>query len=177
MVNSLLALQHASSGSQALKSELEKAQNRILSISQTHELLYKDDELFKVEGEKYFESISRSAMGIENSIQLEVKYTLELSMQQAVYCGLIVNELVTNTIKYAFENRNRMILIEMFKDAHNVVLQVSDNGRGYDPKNVLDGSLGLHLVNKLVTRQLEGTINIYQKEGMPYEIRFMYEEI
>ena len=90
-------------------------------------------------------------------------------MQQAIYCGLILNELISNSFKYAFITKEGNINISLSKNKEQYKLEVSDDGIGYD-KNISWTSLGIVLVNTLAVSQLKGTININSKNGVYVEI-------
>ena len=80
-------------------------------------------------------------------------------MEQAIYCGLIINELITNSFKYAFTNKEEKYFISLKKEDGIIRLIVSDDGIGYD-KDTPTNSLGLTLVNTLAVNQLRGEIKI-----------------
>jgi len=100
---------------------------------------------------------------------------VELSPDQAVPCGLIVNELVTNALKYAFpEARPGRIVIELQEwEKRRLVLTVSDDGIGLPPDLNIEAAqtLGLQLVGML-TEQLHGSVEILQDGGTTFHIAF-----
>nr|WP_306458770.1 sensor histidine kinase [Aliarcobacter lanthieri] len=85
-------------------------------------------------------------------------------MEQAIYCGLIINELVTNSFKYAFLNKKGNIYISLEKSNNILKLTIKDDGIGFDKENI-EFSLGLTLVSTLAINQLKGEIDIKAKEG------------
>ncbi|MCB9361774.1 MAG: sensor histidine kinase, partial [Flavobacteriales bacterium] len=99
---------------------------------------------------------------------------VSLNLDTSIPCGLIVNELVSNALKYAFEGRKEgKIKINLSIDKKGVVLVVSDDGVGF-PKNINfreTNSLGLQLVTTLV-EQIDGTIEMINKKGTTYTIKF-----
>ena len=104
-----------------------------------------------------------------NNISIHYNIQCKLKMQQAIYCGLILNELISNSFKYAFINKEGNINISLSKSKEEYKLEVSDDGIGYD-KNISWTSLGIVLVNTLAVSQLKGTININSKKGVYVEI-------
>jgi two-component sensor histidine kinase len=107
------------------------------------------------------------------SLEREVEEVI-LDINTAIPCGLIINELMTNCIKYAFpEGRKGKITIKFFSEDDQYVLEVSDNGIGLpddiDFKKMK--SLGIRLVNSLVG-QLEGTIELDASSGTKFIIKF-----
>lgn len=99
-----------------------------------------------------------------------------LNIDQAIPCGLIINELMTNSIKYAFPEENKgQISVEFHKRGDKMFeLTVSDNGIGFQEK--IDfrktRSLGLHLVTILAEKQLHGQITLDQSNGTEFKIKF-----
>ena len=81
----------------------------------------------------------------------------KLNSSELIYCGLIVNELVTNSFEYAFLDAGR-IDINLSKNANQIHLEVKDNGRGFTKSN--KKSLGMEIVKALVYKQFLGTMNI-----------------
>ena len=97
-----------------------------------------------------------------------------ISLDQAVPCGLILNELITNAIKHAFpDGRKGRIEVELHSDSDKHMLIVKDNGVGI-PKELKvrkPKTLGLELVNSLVD-QLDGSMRVYKKDGTMFKISF-----
>ena len=152
---------------------MQAIRSRVRSMSILHERLYQHADLDCIDLEEYFEEICESlyaAYGISNR-----RITLKLDMPQikvnidsAITLGLIVNELVSNSLKYAFPDGQAGVLrIELVKhDSVQYTLTVSDNGRGlpdsFDPQK--SQSFGLKLVTSL-SRKLDGNINFTNKNG------------
>ena len=86
-------------------------------------------------------------------------------MEQAIYCGLILNELITNSLKYAFPNGIGNIDISLTQTDNTYSLSISDDGIGYN-KDIPSNSLGLILVNTLSEKQLRGMIKIDSNNGV-----------
>jgi len=92
-------------------------------------------------------------------------------LRESVYIGLIVNELVTNAYKYAFENNIGSIYISLHHTKENYILTVEDDGKGF----VIDEnkkSLGLKLIHSLVYDQLGGEMEVHTNSQTKYTIRF-----
>jgi two-component sensor histidine kinase len=99
---------------------------------------------------------------------IKIKYNIDtdLEIEDALYCGLIVNELVTNSFKYAFVGQNRgLIEICLKKQFGHYLLSVSDNGDGYSDMEKSD-ALGNTLIDSLVQQQLDGEIKRISEEGV-----------
>jgi PAS domain S-box-containing protein len=160
---------------------LRDTKARLLSMALLHEMLYSSGRMDRVEVKGYLESLcgeleqtlGMSAQGVQ--IRSCLPAALTLRIDQAVPCGLIVSELVTNALKHAFPNdRQGEIMVEMMvEEPDTIMLRVSDSGIGMpDGLNIEQvGTVGLSLV-KALARQLEGTLEIQRGLGTLYEIRF-----
>jgi two-component sensor histidine kinase len=167
---SLIRLQNDQIEDERVQNIFTVIQNRINAMSHLHELLYQQDDVFHVDTYRYIEVLIdevRGSYGSSVDIILDVK--AELKIEDAIYCGLILNELITNSFKYAFSDKKGIISIAFKKEDDLFTLAVSDNGVGFDQNKETD-TLGYILVNSLVTDQLSGTINIKSKEGVKVEI-------
>lgn len=175
----------------------KESQNRVKSISMIHEKLYQSNNLQKIDFESYLANIMVNLFQTYGVDQDRISYNIrcediKLNMETSVPCGLIVTELVTNSIKHAFpsnpqplnkksgDNPEYKINVLLHLENEYINLIIDDNGIGFpdnlDFKNT--ESLGLELVNLLVN-QLDGTIELYKKEGTQFNIKFKelkYEE-
>lgn len=164
---SLIRLQKESVKDHKAEELLITIQNRLNAMSKLHELLYTDNEnlLFIIPTE-YFEAIVNEIKESTYSKDIIVQYNIKAHIKsvQAVYLGLIVNELVTNCIKYAFlSNSNAIININFYKYESQNILEVIDNGIGY--ANNTKKSFGMNLIYSLVEIYLEGNIDIKNNNG------------
>ena len=160
---------------------LQDTQARLSSMSMLHEMMYCSGRMDRVEVKGYLESLCGylvQSFGMSSQrVQIRSHLTAALMMgiDQAVPCGLIVSELVSNAIKHAFpEARQGEILVELILEApDSITLRVIDNGIGLPDALKLDEvqSVGLSLVNALV-RQLGGTLDIRREAGTLFEIHF-----
>ncbi|PLY06970.1 MAG: histidine kinase [Arcobacter sp.] len=163
---SLIRLQNDEISDKKLQDVLITIQNRINAMSHLHELLYSQDDISHINAYEYFEIlIDDVKSSYENNIKLHLNIQSNLEMEQAIYCGLILNELITNSFKYAFPNKKGNIFINLSKEKNTFLLNVQDDGIGYD-KTIKKDSLGLLLVNTLATEQLEGDIKIESSNGV-----------
>jgi PAS domain S-box-containing protein len=183
VISSILNLQSSYVKDKNTLNILRESQNRIKSMAFIHESLYQTTDFSKINFSEYITSLSKSLVhsyGVyENLVDLklllgDVYLTLDLSIP----CGLIINELVSNSLKYAFVDKKKGIIkIELFEKNDNVNLIVEDNGLGLpnniDYKNT--DSLGLQLVMTL-TEQINGTIKLENKGGARYTITFKKEQ-
>lgn len=176
VVSSLLALQSAQIDDQNTKDTMAESQNRVNSIGIVHQKLYQGTNLGAVEMKDYFLNLSESILesyGAEQRIDLElVMNNLDLDIDTAVPLGLIVNELLTNTIKYAFpKGENGTITIKLQKQDNNILrLEVADNGVG--KSGITHGTgFGGQLIS-LLTHQLNGTMTEENQKGTTFIFDF-----
>jgi len=149
-------------------------QNRINAMSQLHILLYDQDDVSHIDAFEYFEIIVKELKESYNSENIDIKFDINtrLKTEEAIYCGLILNELITNSLKHAFVGQKGEINISLFQKDGEINLYISDNGVGFRENNSID-SLGLVLVSTLVEWQLKGTITINSNNGVEVEIKWI----
>jgi two-component sensor histidine kinase len=94
-----------------------------------------------------------------------------MPLREAVYVGLIVNEAVTNSIKYS-NSEKLLIEIKMQETDGKFFLSIKDNGQGYDFNNTNKNTIGTALIKTLAQQQLDGTLKIENKEGVCYMIEY-----
>ncbi len=178
IISSLLSLQSESISAENPARAFRESQDRIRSMALIHEKLYRARDISRVDFGEYVSSLtaylSRSYMagrGVEIAIGIEGIY---LDIDKAIPCGLIINELVSNSLKYAFrDGQGSRIHISLSHSDNAYTLIVGDDGagmpQGLDFRNTT--SLGLQLVNTLVG-QLEGTIDLEESTGVTFMITF-----
>jgi two-component sensor histidine kinase len=181
VISSLLYLQSKSIKDKAALQMFQESQNRVRSMAFIHERLYQSQDLARVDFAEYVRSLTNylfRSYGVSmDVIQLKINIdNVPLSIDTAIPCGLIVNELVSNSLKYAFpDGKGGEIRIELGSDGDNrFALMVSDDGVGL-PEDVdfrKTESLGLQLVNNLSVAQLEGAIDLDRSGGTTFRITF-----
>jgi PAS domain S-box-containing protein len=183
IISSLLNLQTRGIEDAGTLQVMRDSQMRIRSMALIHEKLYQSPSLASIDFGEYVQSLTidlfRTYRGHASGIQLDIKVDkVFLSLDHAVSCGLILNELMTNALKYAFPNgRNGTIRVELHPTPeHTINLRVADDGVGiptdFDIFNTK--SLGLQLVNNLV-RQLDATLEVETSGGTDFLISFKYQ--
>ena len=172
---SIIRLQRDREEDERLRSAFLELENRIGSIAKTHELLYRQEMDETVEMGEYIRRLCRdiSASLNDRQIAFHIDTVVRMGLREAVYIGLIVNELVSNAIKYAGSGATISILLERGND-DRMHLHLGDNGGGYDESDIPEQSLGLTLVTALVTEQLGGELHKTLEGGTSYDIRFDY---
>ncbi|MCX2738469.1 ligand-binding sensor domain-containing protein [Pontibacter anaerobius] len=175
IVISMLNLQARHVQDPAAQEVMQALRSRVRSMSLLHERLYRHNDLEQINLEEYFLEICESlyaSYGISMDkieLELDIPYT-KVDLDTAITLGLIVNELVSNTLKYAFPKGEHGILrIDLVKhDEVQYTLTVSDNGQGLPEDFFLrqqtDQSFGLKLVQSL-SKKLDGNISFYNKYG------------
>jgi len=148
-------------------------------MSLIHEKLYKSENMSKIDFRDYITELTDSIFynyHVDSSrIQLNKNIDkIFLNIDTAIPCGLIINELITNSLKHAFPEDNKgSIGIELYKRDEDYELNVNDTGVGFS--NDIDyentESLGMQLVNNLV-KQVDGTIELDSKNGTKFKIIF-----
>jgi PAS domain S-box-containing protein len=178
IVSSLLSLQASTSGDPKLKSHLLVSQNRVKAMALIHHLLYRTKNLGAIEAEEYLYSLSSQLLASYGESGSRIKVKLYASgvffaIETAVPFGLLLNELITNSLKHAFpRERTGEIRITISRvDEGLFELIYSDNGIGVAPSAGRTDSFGLNLVDTLV-KQLEGTVENIPSQGTKYKIIF-----
>ncbi len=179
IIKSLLNLQSYQIKNETVTKAFNECVNRIQSMAMVHEQLYYSSDFTNIPFNAYIEKISRELI---KSFKLDTVITVDLkvkdiflSIDKAIPLGLIINELLTNALKYAFRGRKkgRITISLQLKEDQSYELIFQDNGVGF-PKNVdfkETESLGLYLV-KILTEQIDGVITVNKQKGTVYQIVF-----
>ena len=182
IISSLLHMQSSGIDDEKLVSIIKESENRVQSMSLVHEKLYQSDLMATINFTEYLRSLAErliSSYSVFDNIHLEVEMDpLMLSINTAIPCGLIVNEILTNSIKYAFPKKKKgSISIQLHVKGESINMKISDDGIGLpkdlDVKKIK--SLGLKLINILVD-QIDGEIIISSENGTTYELSFSESE-
>lgn len=180
VVSSLLSLQSTYIKDDQYKSMLKESQNRIKAMGLIHEKLYRSEILASIDFKAYIKMLVDELIrsyGVDThqiTVMIEVEDVF-LDVDTAIPCGLIINELVSNSLKHAFpDGRKGEITLSLHSHNGNVILIVNDDGVGI-PDSVdltTTETLGLRLVSILVEGQLEGEITLTKREGTAFRITF-----
>ena len=180
IINSLLNLQSANvSDKQALQA-FEECKNRISSMAIIHERMYRTHDMTHILFREYAHDISQNLIAsyaVGKKIDLNIRIDdFVLKMDQLVPIGLILNEVITNSLKYAFPDKNEgSIFIETQQDVSSqYIIRIWDNGvglpKGFDYEN--SDSLGMQLII-LLTEQIEGSLEVESSsKGTKFQIAF-----
>lgn len=171
LILSIIRLQENEISDSKSYEQFIKLENRVRAIADTHEMLCKSDKTEQVDMSLYVkklcEDINKSIS--KNSITIDIKISAIMPLRQAVYVGLIVNELVSNAAKYAFDDKGGKIFIKLLQKNDIFTLKIYDNGCIREKTSKHNSTLGLKLVQSLVVYQLNGTIEV---DNFSYIIKF-----
>ncbi len=181
IISSLFNLQSGRIKDKQALEIFKSSQNRVRSMALIHERLYKSKDITRVDFAEYAQNLSIhlfSSHGIgPGAVKLNLKIKdVFLDLNTAIPCSLIINELVSNSLKHAFPDgkKGEIKIAAHPLNENEIELVVSDNGVGL-PKTVdfrKTDSLGLHLVNLLAEGQLHGDIKLDRKKGTSFHIKF-----
>ena len=178
VIYSLINLQKRRIDSPELHQSLSMVQNRIKTMSLVHQNLHENENFKEVNLEAYVKTIADYLKLLylnedkEISIQLSVDESIELIMDRAITIGLLINEIMSNSMKYAFKGRKKgNISIDVQKIHYGFQMKISDDGIGFSMDQVNSKSLGMYLIENLV-KQIQGKYELEQNEGTTYTIYF-----
>ena len=179
IISSLLNLQIDYLNDEDAVDVLKESQNRVKSMAMIHEKLYLSTDLTKINFVDYIQSLISNLFYSYNVKEDHIKPILKiedvnLNIETAIPCGLIITELISNCLKYAFPNQMKgKIIISLKQVEDKFELIISDNGIGL-PENININkikTLGILLVKSL-TEQIDGKISIQRKNGTQFKITF-----
>ncbi len=179
-ISSLLKLQSRELKDAGSKEALKDSENRIQALSSVYKRLYGDDGIVPINLQEYLteltDNLKETYQTEDRDLKIEMHANkLLVPAEKATKIGLIVNELVTNSIKYAFQDQSDPVIKVAFqKNKEELQLHFSDNGVGAENKTEDESrekSFGLGLVEKLV-KQLSGSMQTQNKDGLAYEFSF-----
>jgi len=179
IVNSLLRIQSHQIQDKRVVKLFEESQDRVISMALLHEKMYKSNDLSHIDAREHFTLLSKDLIKtyqVDKTIELDLKVDeLDIEMKTLVPLGLIINEMITNSLKYAFQNKDSGVVIVHIKHlkGENYELLIGDNGIGF-PNELNwkeEGSLGLTLI-RTFTEQLDGTIERLKVPGTLFKIVF-----
>lgn len=181
IISSLLALQLHSTSSEKIRALFRESQNRILSMAMIHEKLYQSQGIHKINFREYVTDLVHEVVGsfgkLAHSVNVKIEVEdIALKMDTAVPCGLIIIELISNALKYAFPmGRHGDVTVALHSTTDDRLhLTVQDDGIGLPPDLHIDdlSSLGLRLVWDLAKYQLRGQIELLRENGTTVHVVF-----
>ena len=183
VINSLLNLQANNIQDEQVKSVLKDSQSRVFAMSAVHETLHGSKNLSEIDLKSYLSKITTSIFQtyLNDHQKIKLNSNVEespISLNQAYPLGLVINELISNSMKYAFPaDRTGEITINLNKHENEFKLIVSDDGvgmpEGFDWRK--SNTLGLQLIKDLIEKQLKGSIDLDKTNGTKFTIKFQIE--
>ncbi len=184
IISSMLRLQFRNLKDPGLEIQLNEIQQRIQTMSLVHEKLYQSSTLSRIDLPDFITDLSRELLSSYGISGERVKLHLELAsvsldMSLTIPCGLIINELFINSLKYAFPDETKgEIHIELFREPPGQIrLQFYDNGPGLPPETdwTQSSGMGLRLIH-ILSRQLRGEYKLRSENGTRFELNFPEKE-
>jgi PAS domain S-box-containing protein len=183
VICSLLNLQSKYIDDQKALDMFLESRDRVRSMALVHERLYRSNDLSMIDLSKYVRGLVGGLCRSYKSNRVKIGFHIKvngcaLGIDQAVPCGLIINELVSNSLKHAFplswEGNQRIGVSLLASKKSEIILTISDNGIGMPQDLDVEHSktLGLHLVTILVENQLNGKMKIENRNGTKFRIKF-----
>jgi two-component sensor histidine kinase len=172
IIASILGLEKFESTSDEVHKLISQNKLRIESIAMVHDILYQSTEFENISFKSYLSKLSNHILYTESNegdiaLKLDI-VPLHLGIESMMQFGIIINELMTNSIKYAFPTKKGEISITLQKHEHHYKLIYQDNGIGLQSNQT---GFGQNLIN-ISVQQLEGTLEMTNKNGLKYEILF-----
>ena len=169
IVSSLLYLQSENIQDKEAQLAIKEAQNRVRSMVLIHQKLYNKDQLVGINTKEYIEDLTQDIFESHQFTKLPINYSLEvapmiLDIETITPIGLILNELITNVLKHAFDDvdiQSKMNII-FEEQGENLVLKVSDNGKGMC-ETIKESSFGIKLI-KALSKKLKATLTYSKAE-------------
>ena len=179
VVYSILSLQARRISEPSYRTMFEESKNRVMSMAMIHENLYQAKDLAHIDFNSYLQGLVNRIVETYKCPQVKIvvaKDSIPLDINVGIPCGLIVNELVSNCLKYAFpEGRTGTITVAIRHDSEgNNVLSVADDGIGFPAEldfNSTSQSFGLSIVKGL-SKQIDGQIELSREAGTKFSITF-----
>jgi len=178
IISGLLEMQTLNASDENLAKELKESQSRIQSIAMVHEKLYQSESLSDIALDNY---ISELLPFISDTFSTDSNITvrqdidpISLDIQDAIPCGLILNELITNAYKHGFDKKDEGLLeISVKQKKNNVILRVQNDGNSLPEDFDISetSSLGMTLIQTLV-KQLKGSLEIHSENGACFTVTF-----
>ena len=171
IVASILGLEKFETNATEVHKLIHRNKLRIESIAMVHEILYENSDLEKIDFKSYIQKLTKHIIQTEGDEDIRIVLDivkLELHIEPMMQFGIIINELMTNSIKYALQDDEKSISITLLRREHEYKLCYKDSGRG--EKEAPQG-FGSSLIQMSV-KQLDGRLNITHKDGLVYEIYF-----
>lgn len=179
IISSLLNLQSEFIQDEKFLALIRESKNRINSMSLIHEMLYSSPNLSQINFKEYIEILYHSiystfeSLHAKIAIKLKIDPEIHFEIDTMIPIGLILNEIITNSFKYAFPGKKGTISFKAEKQKNNLVLSISDNGIGIpaDFDYHKSKSLGMQLIY-LLADQIDAELTLDLEQGTKYVLKF-----
>ena len=182
VINSLIRLQCAYTDDQVALDLFDECQNRIISMALIHEKMYESHDLSNVNIQEYIAELSQNLLRsyrLHKNVELDIDVSVKtLTLDTLIPLGLLLNELISNSLKHAFldDKEDGVITVKLDRDSSSgkFVLEIGDNGIGLPNDFTFNSALtlGIELV-VILSSQLDGTIERIEKPGSHFRIEFI----
>jgi PAS domain S-box-containing protein len=179
IISSLIKMQSQNFKNAEIQEVFRETQNRVMSMSYIHQSFYQSGDLTEINFDIYIQKLVNNLFNIYDTNPVLINFEIDtkgisMGVDTAIPCGLMINEMVSNSLKHAFVKGNRgSISITLDEKDGVCILNIKDNGRGI-PDSVQLGkstSLGMVLITMLCD-QIDGSISLKREGGTEYEVRF-----
>ncbi|MGA1865165.1 MAG: sensor histidine kinase, partial [bacterium] len=181
IISSLLKLQAGRVNDEYVKKVYQESNNRITAMALVHEILYQSEDLAEIDLNEYIIHIVKNILKVFGTPAKHIDFKTEgdminLGINQAVPIGLVLNEIISNSLKHAFKEaeKGEIRICSRLLENNEIELIISDNGRGIpdhiDYRNTK--TLGLKLITGLIEKQIKGALDLSRNAGTRYAIRF-----
>ena len=185
LISSILKMHSYRTTDPETREILEDCRNRIASMALIHEYLYRSDNLVTIRMAEYVPRIAQNLSaqkpyGMERvEIVARCDPGIRLDIDTCIPCGIIINELITNSLKYGFERGDSGEIVVSFEKYRKGMARLRVSETGSAKKSAVDmesgETLGMQLVKNLTT-QIDGTLTVSEEDGLTFSIVFPYTE-
>jgi len=179
IISSLLNLQTENTQDEKFLALIRESRNRIKSMALVHEMLYATADLSSIKLKDYIKTLCESIYlsyrrpDMKINFHIEIRDEAQFEIDKMIHLGLILNEIISNSLKYAFDTDKGNITIALQEKDNKHTLSIKDDGKGlpvnFDKKT--DGHLGMQLIF-LLTEQINGRADLESKTGTSYTLNF-----
>lgn len=156
-----------------IEQKIDEIEDIIQAMSKTHEILYNQENLEQINTKEYFENLIEKIQTTYKNKKVKINIDIEINIdiQTSIYLGIILNELLTNSFKYAFSKNSGEINISLEKEDSKTKLTYNDNGVGFDYEDKKDESFGLTFIEAIVKNELKGNLIFENIKGSKITIQ------
>jgi two-component sensor histidine kinase len=175
LISGLLYLQSVKHKNVEVTAMIDESQKHINSIALVHEMLYKDDTLSLVVMEKYLTELGNRLLQFSPIKNIEYKLHVNkvaLPVDYATTLGLILNELLTNSLKYAFSTQEGCVTVSLKEiNTNEFEFTYADNGKGFEIDKITSDTLGQRLI-KMLAEEIKANLTVKNEQGLCYTFKF-----